>query len=83
MFSELIDSASGTLSPEHLDQIREFAEYDEMSLALETMVDRFAEQNNKPPEFVIELVRRLAIAMDMEPEFLIRRLKALREQSQD
>jgi hypothetical protein len=75
LFSEPFAAAGGTLSRKELDEVQHFLEVNEMGLALETMADTHAEERKSPPRSVLDLMKRVAIKLAIEPEFILRRMR--------
>jgi len=75
LFEELMRAASDTLSDEEVAEVRHFAEVNELPLALETLADIYVEEQKTPSASAIQLAERLARELNIEPAFIIRRMK--------
>lgn len=70
MFVGLLALSGTKLSQSEQEEIREFINVGEYGLALETAVDIFIEEGKKPPDEVVSLIKKLAVAMGMDPNSL-------------
>ena len=74
LFDELLAASSESLSAGGLQEVRHFIEVGEFGLALETMVDIFAEEKKAIGNNVTSQINDLAREMSIDPAPLLRRL---------
>ena len=75
LLSNLLIASAGELSDTEREEVQAFIDVGEYGLALETTADIYAEEKKNPTAEVQILIKRLAIAMAMEPESVLKRLQ--------
>ena len=75
LLSKLLIASAGELSDAERAEIKAFIDVGEYGLALETTADIYAEENKILPTEVLLLMERLALAMSMAPEAVLKRVQ--------
>lgn len=75
LFSDLLNASKGDLSDAECAEVRSFLDVGEYGLALETVVDIYAEEGKTPSAYAVSLIERLAIAMSMKLDAVLERLR--------
>lgn len=74
LFAKLLTATTSVLSESEVAEIQRFIDVGEYGLALETAIHIFVEERKLPSADVVELFKSLAIAMQVDPEPLLKKL---------
>jgi hypothetical protein len=74
LFSQLLAAVTPVLSESERSEVQRFIDVGEYGLALETAVEIFADERVLASTDMINLIKRLAVAMSMDPEVLVQQL---------
>lgn len=74
LFSQLLLASTPVLSGSERAEVQHFLDVGEYGLSLETAVGIYSEEKNVAPTEVVDLIKRLAMAMNMDPALLLEKL---------
>ena len=74
LFTELFAEIGNLFSESELAEVQEFINAGEYGIALETLVDIFAEEHKTVSTNVVALIKQLASTMAIESVFLLKRI---------
>jgi hypothetical protein len=75
LFNTLRQALAREISSAQWSEVQHFLDHDEYGLALEVLVDVVVEDRVSIPESAIEMVAKLALAMECPSEKIIERLR--------